>query len=84
MIDESWKWKQQDMMRQCTLTRDNQTQTAWIPSKYAKVGRTIKIRTDGVWVDGWVVSEAGNIDVDSQIANERSRDWTHQRGVSDI
>jgi hypothetical protein len=30
-------------------------QTAWIPSCFARVGNTIKIKKADVWVDGWKV-----------------------------
>lgn len=43
-------------LRQCELKRENTTRVAWIPEKYAKQGKTIKLKINGEWVDGWFVA----------------------------
>lgn len=30
---------------------------SWIPAKFAVVGKVLKLKLGGVWVDGWVVVE---------------------------
>lgn len=71
-------------MRQCTMTKDNMTQTAWIANEYARVGKVIKIKTNGIWDDGWTVTEVGKLDVSYNAALDRSRDYTRTRKASDI
>ena len=44
---------------QCTLRKDNRYQTSWLPSKFAKVARVLKLRRpDGTWENGWIVVAA--------------------------
>lgn len=33
--------------------------TSWIPEQFAKVGKTLKLRQNGVWEDGWKVKMVG-------------------------
>lgn len=35
--------------RQCELKKGRRTQISWIPERYAKVGKYIKIKENGVW-----------------------------------
>jgi hypothetical protein len=50
-------------MRQCTLKRatawHTSEQVSWIPEKFAKVGKVVKLKEDGEWEDGWVVVHVG-------------------------
>ena len=50
----------QGMYRQCTLANGRyRFKTAWIPVKFAKEGKLIKLRMDdGSWEDGWKVINA--------------------------
>lgn len=40
---------------QCTLQKGNVWQVAFIPTKFAKLGESIKLKVDNQWDDGWVV-----------------------------
>jgi len=44
-----------DSYTQCELQRDNARQVAWIPSRFALVGESLRIRSDGDWIAGWRV-----------------------------
>ena len=49
------------MYTQCTLKRKNATTVSWIPSKFAKNGKFLKLMNDsGEWVDGWEVISCGS------------------------
>ena len=65
--------------RQCKLKKGNTYQTSWIPDKFAKVGKYIKLKDD----DGWEVVEVGSI-MDSKEVQKRISDYRHQRKASDI
>lgn len=40
---------------QCALQKGDVWQTVFIPSKFAKLGETIKLKNGEVWEDGWKV-----------------------------
>lgn len=65
--------------RQCKLQKGITFQYSWIPDKYAKLGKYIKLKDD----DGWEVVEVFSI-MDSKKVQERSTDYRNQRKVSDI
>lgn len=41
--------------KQCRLKNGNRTTTAWIPAKFATIGKTLEIKGE----DGWVVISSG-------------------------
>jgi hypothetical protein len=50
------------MYTQCKLEKkisstSRLTETAWIPSNFAKIGRNIEIKVGEKWDSGWVVIE---------------------------
>lgn len=50
--------------KQCHLKRKNAHHTAWIPEKFAVVGKFIKIKKDeNTWEDGWEVMSDGGTSV---------------------
>lgn len=77
--------KTNDYMRQCLLRRGTNIQTTWIPEKYAKKGKFLKLkdRNSGEWISGWQIEEIWTRER-ADIVNERSRDHLHQRKASDI
>jgi len=42
-------------LKQCVLQKGNVHQTSWIPTKYAKIGKVLKLKGDNGWDNGWVV-----------------------------
>lgn len=84
--------------RQCLLRRmigeGFVQQTCWIPSRFAKVGRTLRIRdrthhgecfpdTYDEWVDGWVVIDVG-APASEDLVQHYQRQEKQTRRVSDI
>lgn len=74
--------------RQCVLVKpngksSNKTIISWIPEEYAVINKYVKLKNDGIWEDGWKVTEVGSRKLSKDI-NERSRDYLRQRKVSDI
>jgi len=55
--------------------------TAWIPAEFAKRGKTVSIKIDGSWVNGYKVIEVGATKDPSQIYD---RDHLIQRRQSDV
>lgn len=54
--------------------------TAWIPSSLAIIGQKLAIKTNDVWVDGWVVIEVGSIKDNDELLNDR----TTQKRFKDV
>lgn len=59
------------------------TDVAWIPEKYAKIGKVIKLKIDGVWEDGWKVVFLGAKSPAKEV-EDKSRDYLKQRESSDV
>jgi len=56
---------------------------AWIPEKYAKEGKWIKIKQeDGTWEDHWQVVIVGG-KKEAKYVEDKERDYLKQRRVSD-
>lgn len=77
--------------RQCVLTKplDHKhysdtpgysTRTAWIPSKFAVVGKVLRLGDD----DGWTVAAAGKDAMSEEFVMQRRDDYRYQRRVSDV
>ena len=45
--------------KQCVLKKKNTYTTTWVPERFAKKGKKIKIKEDGKWSYGWVVESVG-------------------------
>ena len=65
---------------QCTLQKNNIVQISWIPERFAKVGKILKLKSENdIWDNGWVVTFVGNTDehIDSpQVAIREHRKRT--------
>lgn len=45
-----------DSYAQCELVRGNEKQTSWIPSRFAVLGKVLRLRDEGgAWEDGWKI-----------------------------
>lgn len=71
------------LYNQCCLRKGNITQISFIPKKFATAGKVVKLKTDGVWDDGWVVESVGT-EVDEAVLNALRSAGKHHRDVSDI
>jgi len=69
---------------QCFLRRVNgRVQTSWIPTKFAKKGKFLKLREGDAWENGWEVVRTYAV-LPSKEVQASSQDYRHQREVSDI
>jgi len=68
---------------QCRLVRGNSRQMAWIPEKFAVAGRILRLTDAGVSENGWQVVGVG-AKFTERYLRERSQDYKHTRGASDI
>ena len=60
------------------LRRENVQTTSYIPEEYAVEGRTLSLKRDGEWVDGWKVEGAGDLvpaEVAEALANAYDKIW---------
>ena len=67
-------------MKQCILRKGVKEQTAWIPVKFAIVGKILKLEDD----DGWKVISTGLVSYQSTYVIDRSQDYKRTRKASDI
>lgn len=65
---------------QCNLAKGNLRDTCWIPSKFAVLGKIIRIKEE----DGWEVIGVGNMKMASEEIEKRKNDYRTQRQASDI
>lgn len=70
--------------RQCRLARGQRRTYSWLPEKYAKQGKYLKLREKGRWENGWCVESVGAFRMSEISVDERSQDYKHQRRASDI
>ena len=57
---------------QVEMVRGNIHQLSWIPSKFAVLGKVLKIKEKGVWEDGWqVIDVGGTLNADYVLSHER-------------
>jgi hypothetical protein len=67
------------MYKQCKLTKGKWHQYAWIPEKYAKKGKVLRIKDEGGWlVVGVFATES------EEVIKARERGYKHWRSVTDI
>lgn len=48
-----------EYFRQCSLQKKNEHQVSWLPEQFAKLGKWLKLRENGIWEDGWQVILVG-------------------------
>lgn len=71
---------------QCALERNEWHHMAWIPEKFAIIGKFVKIKNeDETWQDGWkVVGVSDKIVKTAAEANAQSQLYKKTRKASDI
>ena len=73
---------------QCTMKRTlengSEYTTSYIPQKFAKRGRILKLKNDvDQWVDDWVVETVGHTIVDAADADYRKAIRQHRKATGD-
>ena len=48
-----------EFYKQCVLSKGSVQTVTWIPEKFAKKNKVLKIREHGEWDDGWKVESVG-------------------------
>jgi len=69
--------------KQCKLVKGAKEQTSWIPERFAKKNKTIKIFENDVWEDGWVVEFVGASKSEEYLSDFKDIYRTHRK-VTDI
>ena len=65
---------------QVNWMRGNVHDTCWIPTKFARVGKWLRINDE----DGWLVLGVGDTHLPSKYIEERKNDYRSQRQASDV
>ena len=70
--------------RQCVLQKQNLEQVSFIPSKFAVVGKVIKIKdSNDNWDDGWVVMYAGQEVDEKSVPDSHDAIKAHRKKTGD-
>lgn len=69
--------------RQCKLQRGCMHTTSWIPERLAHKGKYVKLKTAGMWTDGWQVIEVGTRE-SAEVIHSNNREYQHHRKRTDI
>lgn len=66
--------------KQCRLQRDNETQVTWLPEKFAKKGKVLRLNH----TNGWIVMEVwASATEEFVLARERDNvRWAKGRGLN--
>lgn len=70
--------------KQCVLRKDKWTTISWIPEKFAKKNKVVKIKSDTGWETGWIVKEIYHLKKTEEAVLRDKDAYLHQRKVSDI
>ena len=68
---------------QCHIQKQTKHDIAWIPSKFAEIGKYIKIKIDGIWDNGWKIIKTYSVNSESRVL-DHEMDYRKQRIASDI
>lgn len=68
---------------QCRLERAGALQVSFIPARFAEVGRTIRIKEDGVWQDGWRVDAVWG-SLPAEVVEKNARNFKTHRRATDV
>jgi hypothetical protein len=58
--------------------------TIWIPSKFAKTKKLLKVKIDGEWEYGWMVASVYSIKITELELNNLEGQYRTTRTISDI
>jgi hypothetical protein len=69
--------------RQCELKNKNKIIISWIPERYAKTGKLLKLKNNDVWEDGWLVNKIYNKKTEMSVIRD-SELFKKMRTVTDV
>lgn len=71
-------------LRKATGPKSHQIHVAWIPDRYAVVGKFIQLKNPGGgWDDGWFVEKVWSWKSDEE-ARADAREYVHHRDRTDV
>ncbi len=73
-----------ELYQQCRLQRVTELMTTWIPTRFAKKDKILKVKVNGEWVDGWLVDEVFKNKITRQELDTLAWQYRHTREVSDV
>jgi hypothetical protein len=78
--------KKEEMYQQCELRRAGvgTIMVSWIPSKYAKKDKVLKIKNGDGWENGWKVTKVYVPKNTETVVASLATSYLHQREVSDV
>lgn len=68
---------------QCDLVNGDRKQTSWIPKKFAKVGKVLRLRTGDVWEEGWRVEATHGICNEDHLPDAHDDIKAHRQATGD-
>jgi|GEM_PF-1909788 hypothetical protein len=72
------------LFKQCTLAKGNIKEVSWIPWKFAKKNKPIKLKLNGNWEEGWIVEKVGENSVNEEYLLEFQNNYKNHRTITDI
>jgi len=71
-----------ELWQQCELTNGNRQLVTWIPRRFAKFGKELKVEFDGQWDEGWKVTGKGMTSVNPPDPQKVARQHKKHTGDS--
>lgn len=68
---------------QCILQKGSVQQTSFIPSKFARIGKCIKLKNEDGWDNGWIVAEIGQTISEKDVPNSHKAIKDHRKRTGD-
>ena len=73
-----------NLYQQCLLHKGTSVLTSWIPSKFAKKGKFIKLKVNSKWSYNWIVVTAFGIKVTEENKDMLENQHRYNRKETDI
>jgi len=72
------------MYRQCFLVLGDKKTVSWIPEKFAKIGKYLKLKnSEGSWINGWLIKSVNGRMTEDEMRTA-SRSHKGHRSRTDI
>lgn len=68
--------------KQCILSSDNTRYTCWLPAKFAKAGKKVRIKSFGSMV--WEVMSVSKHTADEKVIGLMRDSYLHHRDTTDV
>ena len=72
-------------MRRKLSDNSETVDVAWIPTKFAIVGKVLEIKeADEKWIDGWIVKSVGKMILVEEDAKVIKQEYRDHRSITDV